>query len=452
MVYGLWTIDMNYQQTLDYLYSQLPMFTRDGASAFKKDLTNTLELCKRLGDPQNKFKSVHIAGTNGKGSTSHMLAAVLQTAGYKTGLYTSPHLRDFRERIRINGEMISEEHVIDFVRDHRRDFEDIKPSFFEMTVAMAFDAFARAKVDIAIIEVGLGGRLDSTNVITPLFSVITNIGWDHMNMLGDTLSLIAGEKAGVIKKDIPVVIGEYQSEVADVFINKAKAENAPISFASEEWEILESEVGDQKSEVRNLKSKGISDYLEFNIKKKDFGLKTQDLRLDLPGTYQLKNAKTVLSAIEELRHQGFAISDGQIKTALAQVKKLTGLRGRWEILSHHPLTICDTGHNPEGITEVLKNIENTPHENLHIVIGVVNDKDISKILAMLPKHATYYFCKPDIPRGLDAEILQQKAEAFGLHGEIYVSVNAALKTAQSQADKNDLVFVGGSTFVVAEIV
>lgn len=442
---------MTYQQTLDYLYSQLPMFTRDGASAFKKDLTNTLELCKRLGDPHKKFKSVHIAGTNGKGSTSHMLAAVLQTAGYKTGLYTSPHLRDFRERIRINGEMISEQHVIDFVRDHRQDFEDIKPSFFEMTVAMAFDAFAKAKVDIAIIEVGLGGRLDSTNVITPLLSVITNIGWDHMNMLGDTLPLIAAEKAGIIKPAIPVIIGEYQFEVADVFINKAESVEAPISFASEEWDVLKSKVGSRKSEV--------IEYLEFEIFPKNPSLTTHHsplithhLRLDLPGTYQLKNVKTVLSAVEELRHLDFAITDEQIKTALSQVKKLTGLHGRWEILSHHPLTICDTGHNPEGITEVLKNIESTPHENLHIVIGVVNDKDISKILVMLPKHATYYFCRPGIPRGLDAEILQQKAEGFGLHGEIYVSVNAALKSAQSRADKNDLVFVGGSTFVVAEIV
>ena len=441
---------MDYKATLNYLYSQLPMFTRDGASAFKNDLTNTLELCKRLGDPHKKFKSVHIAGTNGKGSTSHMLAAVLQTTGYKTGLYTSPHLRDFRGRIRIDGKMIDEQHVIDFVEDHRQDFEDIKPSFFEMTVAMAFDAFARAKVDIAIIEVGLGGRLDSTNIITPLLSVITNIGWDHMNMLGDTLPLIAGEKAGIIKKNIPVVIGEYQPEVADVFINKAKSENAPISFASEEW-FLKSEAGSQKSEVL--------DYLEFEVLPKNSPLTTHNsqltahhLRLDLPGTYQLKNVKTVLSAVEELRKQGFAISDEQIKTALSQVKKLTGLHGRWETLSHHPLTICDTGHNPEGITEVLKNIESTPHENLHVVIGVVNDKDISKILAMLPKHATYYFCKPDIPRGLDAELLQQKAETYGLHGEIYVSVKAALKTAQSQADKNDLVFIGGSTFVVAEVV
>lgn len=436
---------MDYNATLNYLYSQLPMFTRDGPSAFKKDLTNTIELCKRLGDPQKQFKSIHIAGTNGKGSTSHMLAAVLQAAGYKTGLYTSPHLRDFRERIRINGEMISEQHVTGFVEEHRRDFEEIKPSFFEMTVAMAFDAFAREKVDIAVIEVGLGGRLDSTNVITPLFSVITNIGWDHMNMLGDTLQLIAGEKAGIIKSGIPVIIGEYQPEVAEVFIKKANEENAPISFASAEWEI-------SKPEVRSRKPEVIPEYLDFEIQKIDSPLTTYRLQLDLPGTYQLKNVKTVFSGVDQLARQGFIIREDHIEAALTQVKKLTGLHGRWEILSRHPLTICDTGHNPEGITEVLKNIERTPHKNLHIVMGVVNDKDISKILAILPKHATYYFCKPDIPRGLEAENLKEKAEEFGLHGEIYVSVKAALQTAQSHADKNDLVFVGGSTFVVAEIV
>jgi dihydrofolate synthase/folylpolyglutamate synthase len=435
---------MNYADTLNYLYSQLPMFTRDGPSAFKKDLTNTIELCRRLGDPQQQFKSVHIGGTNGKGSTSHMLAAVLQIAGYKTGLYTSPHLRDFRERIRINGEMISEQHVIDFVEQHRADFEDIKPSFFEMTVAMAFDAFARTKVDIAIIEVGLGGRLDSTNIITPLLSVITNIGWDHVNMLGDTLQLIAGEKAGIIKNDIPVIIGEYQPEVAEVFIAKAKSEHVLISFASEEWEILKSEVGSLKSEV-------INEYLDFKIKKNS-RLKTLDLRLDLPGTYQLKNVKAVLSAIEGLRSQGFIITDEHIHAALSQVKKLTGLHGRWEVLNYHPLTICDTGHNPEGITEVLKNIQHVSYQHLHFVIGVVNDKDISKILAMLPKNATYYFCKPGIPRGLEAESLKQEAGGFGLHGDTYPSVKSALQTARKNAGDNDLVFIGGSTFVVAEIV
>jgi dihydrofolate synthase/folylpolyglutamate synthase len=442
MDYGLSAMD--YKQTLDYLYSQLPMFTRDGPSAFKKDLSNTLELCARLDDPQDKFKSVHIGGTNGKGSTSHMLAAILQTAGYKTGLYTSPHLRDFRERIRINGEMISERAVINFVERRRPDFEEVKPSFFEMTVAMAFDAFAREKVDVAVIEVGLGGRLDSTNVISPLLSVITNIGWDHVNMLGDTLQLIAGEKAGIIKPGIPVVIGEYQPEVSDIFINKAKEQQAPITFASEEWII------EDKGERQ--KDKGFSECLEFEIVKKGSGLKTLYLGLDLTGTYQLKNVKAVLSAVEELRKCGFIITNEHISIALKQVKKLTGLHGRWEVLSHDPLTICDTGHNPEGIAEVLTNIKATAYDRLHFVMGVVNDKDISKILAMLPKDAVYYFCKPDIPRGLDAESLRLQAESFGLQGTTYPSVRSAVRAAQNAASKDDLVFVGGSTFVVAEIV
>ena len=430
---------MNYQQTLDYLYSQLPMFTRDGPSAFKKDLTNTLALCERLDNPQNKFKSVHVGGTNGKGSTSHMLAAILQVAGYKTGLYTSPHLLDFRERIRINGEMISEQLVIDFVAEHKPDFEEIKPSFFEMTVAMAFDVFARERVDIAVIEVGLGGRLDSTNVITPLVSVITNIGWDHTNMLGNTLQLIAGEKAGIIKPHIPVIIGEYQPEVDQIFVDKAKEQESPISFASRQWEVEEKDEPGMES-------------LEITVTRKDSRPKTLDLQLDLSGTYQLKNVKAVLSTVEELRKQGYTISDEHVQTALHQVKKITGLHGRWEILSHNPLVICDTGHNPEGITEVLKNIESINHDHLHFVMGVVNDKDISKILAMLPKEATYYFCKPDIPRGLDAENLKQQAAGFGLNGVAYPSVKAALKEARSVAVLNDLVFVGGSTFVVAEII
>jgi dihydrofolate synthase/folylpolyglutamate synthase len=440
---------MNYNETLQYLYSQLPMFTRDGPSAFKKDLTNTLELCKRLGNPQEKFKSVHIGGTNGKGSTSHMLAAVLQIAGYKTGLYTSPHLRDFRERIRINGEMIREQQVIDFVEKHRPDFEDIKPSFFEMTVGMAFDAFAKEQVDIAIIEVGLGGRLDSTNIITPLLSVITNIGWDHTNMLGDTLQLIAGEKAGIIKPGIPVIVGEYQPEVSDIFINKAKLENAPISFASREWILGDS---GQKTENGGQKTADVEEYLDFTISKKSLQPTTHNLQLDLPGTYQLKNVKAVLSAVEELNKQGFTITENPIKMALRQVKKLTGLHGRWEILSHHPLTICDTGLNPEGLAEVLKNIGAIAYHHLHFVMGMVNDKDITKILALMPKNAIYYFCKPDIPRGLDAETLKLNAESFDLRGGAYPSVKAAFDAAKNNAGENDLVFVGGSTFVVAEIV
>ena len=431
---------MNYSETIQYLFSQLPLFTRDGASAYKADLHNTIALCERLDNPQHKFKSIHIGGTNGKGSTSHMLAAVLQTAGYKTGLYTSPHLKDFRERIRINGAMIGEQEVIDFVAKHRADFDEIKPSFFEMTVALAFDFFARNHVDIAVIEVGLGGRLDSTNIITPLLSLITNIGWDHMNILGNTLSLIAAEKAGIIKPGIPVIIGEQQPEVADVFIEKAANENSSISFASN----LQSTVGNRES-VNN------DELLAITVTgRKD--PKAIDLSLDLTGTYQLKNVKTVLSAIDELRTQGFTITDEHIKKALHQVKTLTGLHGRWEILSRDPLTICDTGHNPEGIQEVLQNIAAVNYEHLHFVLGVVNDKDISKILAMLPAKATYYFCKPNIPRGLEAESLKLNAESFGLHGDLYLSVKAALLAAQNKAGKNDLVFAGGSTFVVAEVV
>ena len=430
---------MNYKQTLDYLYTQLPMFTRVGSSAFKANLDNTITLCTRLDNPQHKFKSVHVGGTNGKGSTSHMLAAVLQTAGYKTGLYTSPHLRDFRERIRINGEMIAEQTVVDFVQHHKADFDEIQPSFFEMTVALAFDVFAKEQVDIAIIEVGLGGRLDSTNVITPLLSVITNIGWDHMNILGDTLQLIAGEKAGIIKQNVPVIIGEYQPEVADVFIAKAKQKNAPLVFASEEWK---SEVGNRKSEVGSLNVTLV----------KNPELTIHNLQLDLTGSYQTKNIKSVLSAIERLNTLGYTINSQDILTALSHVKTLTGLRGRWDILSHNPLVICDTGHNPEGITEVLKNIAATPYKQLHFVMGMVNDKDHSKVLNMLPKDAIYYFCKPDIPRGLDAESLKLKAESFGLYGSAYADVAAAFTAAKQAAHADDLVFVGGSTFVVAEVV
>ncbi|WP_342647753.1 folylpolyglutamate synthase/dihydrofolate synthase family protein [Mucilaginibacter sp. CSA2-8R] len=439
---------MNYRETLSYLYDQLPMFTRVGASAFKKDLTNTVALCAKLDNPQHKFKSIHIGGTNGKGSTSHMLAAVLQTAGYKTGLYTSPHLKDFRERIRINGEMISEQEVVDFVAQHQSDFETIEPSFFEMTVALAFDAFARHQVDIAVIEVGLGGRLDSTNIITPLFSVITNIGWDHMNMLGNTLPLIAGEKAGIIKPGIPVIIGERQPEVADVFTKTAAENEAPIMFASDQWDVVPL--------VQQAKdSTGQQSLLDVTVRSKpeNTTVTKYQFRLDLTGTYQLKNIKTVLSAIDVLRSQGWTINDEHIITALKQVKSLTGLQGRWQTLSISPLTICDTGHNPDGIQEVLKNIAAIPYQHLHFVLGMVNDKDISKVLSLLPKaDTTYYFSKPDLPRGLDADDLQQQAQAFGLQGEVYASVPLALKAAQHQAGPTDLVFAGGSTFVVAEIV
>jgi dihydrofolate synthase/folylpolyglutamate synthase len=430
---------MNYQQTLDYLYTQLPVFTRVGASAYKADLDNTIALLKILDNPEHKFKSVHVGGTNGKGSTSHMLAAILQIAGYKTGLYTSPHLKDFRERIRINGQMIGEQTVIDFVAKHRPNFEQIQPSFFEMTVALAFDVFAKEQVDIAIVEVGLGGRLDSTNVINPLLSIITNIGWDHMNLLGDTLLKIASEKAGIIKPNTPIIIGEFQPEVADVFIDKAKSVNADLVFAS-----------DVNSKFKIQNSKEGVEYLEITASRTS--LSDLHLQLDLPGTYQLNNARSVLTAVDELSRQGFTITNEHIITALKQVKTLTGLHGRWEVINNQPLTICDTGHNPEGIIEVLKNIANVKYQHLHFVIGMVNDKDISKVLSMLPTDATYYFCRPDIPRGLEAENIKQQAANFNLYGEAYPSVIAALQAAQANATDKDLVFVGGSTFVVAEVV
>lgn len=435
---------MDYNETIRYLYSRLPLFTRDGASAYKADLKNTLALCEILDNPQRKFRSVHVGGTNGKGSTSHTLAAILQTAGYKTGLYTSPHLKDFRERIRINGRMIGEQTVVDFVQRYRAAFEDIHPSFFEMTVALAFDIFAREKVDIAIVEVGLGGRLDSTNVITPLLSVITNIGWDHMNILGDTLQLIAFEKAGIIKPGVPAIIGEYQADVAEIFTGKAAKEKSRLVFASAmPYPAISAR---NKPPVHDT-----PEFLEIELTKAD-GEPSIPLRLDLPGAYQLKNLKTVLCAVEELRAQGFIITDDHLQTALSQVKSLTGLHGRWEILSRSPLTVCDTGHNADGIEQVLQNIAAIKYDKLHFVIGVVNDKDIGKILSLLPIEAIYYFCKPDIPRGLDAEALAQQAANCGLSGKTYPSVASALQHAQSAAKPNDLVFVGGSTFVVAEVV
>jgi dihydrofolate synthase/folylpolyglutamate synthase len=427
---------MTYQQTLDFLYSKLPMFTRIGAAALKKDLYNTIQLCEALDNPQDKFKSIHIAGTNGKGSTSHMLAAILQEAGYKTGLYTSPHLKDFRERIRINGKMIPESVVIDFVASQKEIIEEIEPSFFEVTVAMAFDYFAKEKVDIAIIEVGLGGRLDSTNIITPELSVITNISLDHTNILGDTLQEIAFEKAGIIKKYVPVVIGEKQPEIEDVFIQKANKEIALISFADT---VLHLE------NVRNDGSKLIVDVYQGTTSI------YLDLTLDLTGTHQLKNILTVIETVLSLRARGCQIPKTAVYDALSNVKNLTGLQGRWQTLSINPLVICDTGHNKAGLSEVIKNINNTNFNQLHFVIGMVKDKDIDGVLAILPKNATYYFCQPALERALSANDLAQKAAPFMLKGEIFDTVKSAYETAQKQAKPNDLIFVGGSTFVVAEI-
>ncbi|MCZ4225611.1 bifunctional folylpolyglutamate synthase/dihydrofolate synthase [Pedobacter rhodius] len=427
---------MNYQQTLDFLYSKLPMFTRIGASAFKKDLTNTIILCEALGNPQNKFKSIHIAGTNGKGSTSHMLASVLQAQGLKTGLYTSPHLKDFRERIRINGKMISKAEVKSFVQANQKLIHETEPSFFEATVAMAFDHFAKHQVDIAVIEVGLGGRLDSTNIITPEISVITNISLDHTNMLGNTLQEIAGEKAGIIKKGIAVVIGETQTESQPVFIQRAKSVKAPILFADD-----------------SLKAHDISvknNALKLSVYE-DGKVKYANLKSDLTGLYQPKNIVTVLKSLEVLSTQTeIKIAQQAIYQGLKQVKKFTGLQGRWQTLSKQPLVICDTGHNEAGITEVIKNIEQTPYEKLHIVFGMVKDKDITKVLSLMPKNADYYFCKPDIERGLAANELQEQAAVFRLKGSGFNSVKEAKTAALKQAGINDLIFIGGSTFVVAE--
>lgn len=407
---------MTYAETLDYLYTRLPMFNRLGAAALKKDLVNTIAFCDWLDNPQHKFRSVHVAGTNGKGSTSHMLAAAFQAAGYKTGLYTSPHLKDFRERIRINGKMIAKTDVRNFVEKCKPLIEAIEPSFFEATVGLAFEHFARNKVDIAIIEVGLGGRLDSTNVITPLLSVITNISRDHMSILGDTLPEIAAEKAGIIKPGIPVVIGEKQGEVAEVFIRKADAERAPLVFATD---------ADQTA----------------------WGT----VRSDLTGAYQSVNIRTVLAALDALHTQGFNLPRAVVKEALRHVGDLTGLAGRWQTLSTHPLVICDTGHNEAGIQEVLKSIHTTPHRNLHLVIGMMKDKEHAKVLAMLPKKARYYFCRPKLERALPAESLKREAADFGLQGTAYTTVRRALAAAKKRARTDDLIVVGGSTFVVAEV-
>lgn len=427
---------MNYIQTLDYLYTRLPMFTRIGAAAMKKDLHNTIAMCNHLGNPQDKFKTIHIGGTNGKGSTSHMLAAILQEAGYKTGLYTSPHLKDFRERIRVNGEMISEDYVVAFTAQEKALIEELNPSFFEVTVAMAFAYFEAQEVDVAIIEVGLGGRLDSTNIIHPKLSVITNISLDHTNLLGNTVGEIALEKAGIIKAGVPVVIGERQVETEVIFINKAREANSKLSFANQELTI------------EGVHRDGI--HLVANVHKNHNPL-FENLKLDLTGTYQLKNVLTVLQAVTELIDLGFAIPSAAVYQALANTVDITGLQGRWQTLSEKPLVICDTGHNLAGIQEVLDNIAATPHDQLHIVIGMLKDKDITSVLELLPTTARYYFCEPLLERAMPADELGQRAEALHLVGEVFPTVALALISAKDNAATDDLIFVGGSTFVVAEV-
>ena len=403
-----------YQQTLDWMFSRLPMYQRQGKTAFKKDLTNILAFSNHLDNPEKKFKTIHVAGTNGKGSTSHLLASILQESGLKIGLYTSPHLKDFTERVRINGKPIRKNCVINFIKRNKEFLEKQNLSFFEMTVGLAFDNFARKKVDIAIIEVGLGGRLDSTNILTPLISVITNIGFDHTQFLGNTLKEIAFEKAGIIKPKVPVVIGEKQEEIVSVFNKIAIKNDADIYYASE--------------------------LIKTNYK------------TDLKGAYQKNNIKTAVQTIKLLQRQGFTISKENIHSGLANVVKNTNLKGRWQTLASKPKVICDTAHNTEGLTYVLEQLTNEKYNTLHIVLGVVNDKNLETILPLFPKNATYYFCKPNIPRGLDVSILKETASRFNLIGMEYTSVNKAYKNAKKNASTNDLIFIGGSTFVVAEVV
>ena len=434
---------MNYQQTIEYLFSRLPMFSRIGAAAFKKDLTNTITLCKHLGDPHEKFKSIHVAGTNGKGSVSHMLAAILQTAGYKVGLYTSPHLKDFRERIKLNGEEVTEEFVTSFTEYMKPLIEEIEPSFFEITVAMAFDYFAKQGVDIAVIEVGLGGRFDSTNIISPELSVITNIGWDHMNILGDSLEKIAFEKGGIIKQNIPVVIGEYRPETKQVFEKIAAEKEATIYYAKQtrnvlSWEWSGRTPSEQKHElIVEVEEKGKTDHKKYH--------------LDLPGIYQSKNLLTVLEACAVLKELDYELNETDIRTGLQKTKKLTGLHGRWEIIHEHPTIIADVGHNEDGIRQITQQLELTTYHELHIIIGLVKDKEVEKVLSLLPHSAQYYFTQAQIPRALPAEILRSKAASESLDGEVYPDVNSAIKAAKAKAYKDDLILVCGSVFLVGEV-
>ncbi|MBT3386116.1 MAG: bifunctional folylpolyglutamate synthase/dihydrofolate synthase [Prolixibacteraceae bacterium] len=430
---------MNYKETIDYLFNKLPMFHRTGPAAYKNSLENIIKLDGFYSNPHKNFKSIHVAGTNGKGSVSHMLAAVLQKAGYKTGLYTSPHLKDFRERIRVNGKMIPMDEVVDWVSRYKtmNKIWNIEPSFFELTVALAFDYFSKQKVDIAIVEVGLGGRLDSTNIISPEISVITNIGFDHTDLLGNTLKKIAIEKAGIIKPEVPVVIGTTQVETKHVFLNAAKKAGSLVYFADQEISVVYSLVDLDGKQVVAIEKRG----------KKIF----PQLKLDLQGFYQRKNLSAVLKVFELMQEMGWQISENDIYNGLANISKSTGLKGRWQVIGNNPLIVCDTGHNQEGIIEVVAQIEQTPFKNLHFVFGLVSDKESEKILGLLPQNATYYFTKANLPRALDDKILAEKAARFGLKGNSYPVVSEAFMAAKNNSQKNDLIVVGGSTFVVAEI-
>ena len=432
---------MTYQETLAWLYAQLPMYQRVGSAGFKKGLGNTEALAAALGHPETKFRSVHVAGTNGKGSSSHLLAAVLQSAGYKVGLYTSPHLREFTERIRINGQELAPDYLVSWVENHRHLFDEIQPSFFEMCVALAFDYFAAEQVDVAVVEVGLGGRLDSTNIITPLVSLVTNISYDHQAMLGDTLPEIAGEKAGIIKPGRPVVVSQTQPEVKAVFEKKAQQEGSPLLFADTRYAV--------QPAASEAPAAGLGVQLVDVLR--DGQPHLQNVELGLFGDYQRLNLPGVLATLDELRAQGFDISEAALRQGLREVTRLTGLRGRWSILGEQPLVVADTGHNEAGLRLVLAQLARLSYRQLHMVIGTVNDKDVTKVLALLPRTATYYFCQADIPRALPAAELAALAQAAGLAGQVYGPVPAAVAAARAAAGPDDVVFIGGSTFVVAEV-
>ena len=423
---------MNYKEALDFLYNRLHMYQRIGAKAFKKDLGNTIELSRITGDPHTQFKSIHIAGTNGKGSSAHAIASILQEAGYKTGLYTSPHLKSYRERIKINGAMISEGFVADFVSNYESDILKISPSFFEITVVMAFEYFEKENVDIAVIETGLGGRLDSTNIIKPLVSLITTIGKDHEDLLGNTLELIAYEKAGIIKEGVPIVIGDIINEPKEVIMKQAELMDAPLNSASSDWEVI-------------LHDEELCDFLFQN--KKIY----ESINPDLKGGYFLKNIPPVLEVIKELNEVGFDIKANDIKEGLQKICVNTGLKGRWQQLSEKPLTICDIGHNEDGIAQVMSQLKKIKYRKLHVVFGTVNDKLIDNIMTLLIKDAYYYFCAAKVPRALPAGELHLIANKYGLVGEKFNSVEDALQSARNNAQSEDVIFIGGSTFVVAEI-
>jgi dihydrofolate synthase/folylpolyglutamate synthase len=428
---------MTYQETLAYLFEALPMFQRVGASAYKSDLNNTLALCAQLGNPERQFRSIHVAGTNGKGSTSHSIAAVLQAAGYKTGLYTSPHLKSFTERIKINGQEISPEAVTNFVATHKAFLDELQPSFFEMTVGLAFWYFAQEKVDIAVVEVGMGGRLDSTNVLNPELCLITNIGYDHTQFLGDTLPLIAGEKAGIIKQGVPVVISQSQPETKEVFRQKAAQLQASLVFADQVWTVTKAK--EERDNSKLVRYEVTQDGNSFQL---DFGLLGDYQRYNLPG---------ILEAISQFRKQGWDISHAALLEGLAQVAEDTGLKGRWQVLQEQPKMIADTGHNESGMEEVISQLKTHTYAQLWMVIGMVNDKDIGKVLDLLPKEASYIFCQASIPRAMDAAMLASKAAEKGVQGRVIPRVAEAIEFARKNAKPNDLIFIGGSTFVVAEI-